>query len=235
MPEVVKGLADDTALQDDVAWPQNAFDADGKDLAKPVSALLRKLALLETKEDAEKGVGPVAGTPYSLQVITAGATSGAKVAGVAASSASFTGALASAWAAARQSQLPLQIALVAAGGLILAAGVIAVAIIVQSDVRARGSATDAVYRARAAVTTEFLRQAATKATPQAVPSPALALLNALSAFPGKVKVKSADGGEQRVTGIANRNEGLQIRLADGDWIRIADVTSFDTEGPATRR
>ncbi|MCA1702652.1 MAG: hypothetical protein LC808_05050 [Actinobacteria bacterium] len=138
MPEIAKSLAGDSATAA-VRWPKNAIDPDGKDLVEPVASLLRQLALLESKADVEAGVRPVGGTPYSLQVITAGATSGAKIAGVAASSSSFIGALGSAYAAYNAGELPLKIALVSAVALILAAGVISVALIVRGDVSARAA------------------------------------------------------------------------------------------------
>ena len=219
------GLAED-ATESDVRWPQNAVDAEGDDLVEPIATLLRKLALLETKEDVKKGVRPLRGTPHSLQVITAGATEASKVAGIAASSAAVTGAIASAWSAYLATELALKIALVAAAGVIVAAGVIAIAIIVRSDVGARADATVAEYRARAVISAEFLRQAAGNVVSEVAPGTSAALLHALAAFPDRLTVEAPDGGEQRVTGVALRSEGLQVRLASGDWIKIGDVTGF---------
>ncbi|TCO34669.1 hypothetical protein EV652_102737 [Kribbella steppae] len=60
---------------DKVQWPGKAVNASGDDLSGPVQQFLRDLRLLEKKSD----VATVFGTPASLQVITAGATSLGKV------------------------------------------------------------------------------------------------------------------------------------------------------------
>ncbi len=49
-----------------VRLPGKPVDPDGADLAAPIAGLLRELGVLETEEDAEKGVS-VTGTPQSLQ------------------------------------------------------------------------------------------------------------------------------------------------------------------------
>jgi hypothetical protein len=99
----------------------------------------------------------VSGTPYSLQVISAGALAFNKWWSSVVAVAGGGGAI---WAGVQayfaKQNTPVQVALVAASGVLGAVALLAIALIVRADVEARTQATTAEYAARKDVATVFL-------------------------------------------------------------------------------
>ena len=132
-----------------VQWP-----AGGDDLLPPTRSLLEDLNVLEKKDEK---VNPVR-TPESLQVITAGSTALSKT--IATLVAALGGgtviwaAVKGFWIAQGENQ---RIAYIGATALIVSAVVIALAIIVRSDVQGRAIASAAEYEARAKIANAFLQ------------------------------------------------------------------------------
>ena len=138
-----------------IQWPSAAVSSDD-DLGNPAAAFLVKLNLLE--KDGELDQVGLFATPPSLQVITAGGTALSK--GTAAAVAALGGGAAS-WAVVKGFWIAQpgdqRLAYIGAAAVIMAAVVIALALIVRSDVQARASATAAQYAARAKTAVAFLQ------------------------------------------------------------------------------
>ncbi|HEU4514133.1 MAG TPA: hypothetical protein VFR87_13590 [Nocardioidaceae bacterium] len=126
-----------------VRWPGKAYAAEADDLGEPLQQLLRDLHVLEEKGD-EKNLGPFRGTPYSVQVITAGAT-----------------ALGKGWAAV--------IGLVGGGGA-LAAGLTGLGYGSEEPLLA-ATFTAAQYEARAVISSALLGSANYNRPTAAAPTP----------------------------------------------------------------
>lgn len=143
-----------------IVWPA----ADG-DLLGPMQGVLEGIAVLETKEDqssAEKKENSLlsftqATTPYSLQVITAGALAfsqqAAKVVAGLGGVTAILAAIKGIWYTSNSTEAA---AMVGGAAFVLAALFVALAVIVRSDVQARSLAQAAEYQARARVAATFL-------------------------------------------------------------------------------
>lgn len=156
---------------DKVQWPGKAVDANGDDLSGPVQQFLRDLRLLEKKSD----VASVFGTPASLQVITAGATSLGKVwpsivAAIGGGSAIVTG-LMGFGVGPDGGNVVQRAAFTVSASLLASAVAIAIAIMVRADVNARSAASAAQFEARAAVTTAILSSSEFGRPVPAAPAP----------------------------------------------------------------
>jgi hypothetical protein len=160
-----------------VQWPGQPVSTD-KDLLAPTARFLRGLAVLENEpKDSNPEATAVssnrafAATPYSLQVITAGTLTFSKTAsrfvaglgglsGIAAAFSGFFGGLNSG----------PQAALLGGAALVLASALLAIAIIVRSDVIARSTAQAAEYQARGQIAAMFLETTAKPIPPAAMPA-----------------------------------------------------------------
>jgi hypothetical protein len=153
-----------------VLWPDAATTDSITDLAPPLRLLLIDLGICPTPEDADQEGFAKAGidVPPSVAIIEAGATEFSKasaaqfkalggVAGIAAVVAAF-------WKGA---SVDLRLVVVGGAAFVLAAALIAIAIIVSSDVRARGLGAAAQYDARSRVADAYLRGAVTLRQPPA--------------------------------------------------------------------
>jgi uncharacterized protein YaiE (UPF0345 family) len=161
-------------LMTDVKWPA----ADG-DLLKPTQEFLQGLAVLESdtdkndpnaKQDAALVPFKQATTPESLQVITAGSLAfsqqAAKIVTALGGSAAILAAIKAIWFT---STAPVMAAIIGGAAVVLAAVFISLAVIVRSDVQARGTAQAAEYEARGRIASTFL-QAAERAHPDSAAS-----------------------------------------------------------------
>lgn len=137
-----------------------------QDLVEPMQEVLEGIALLETKDDATKAADAenpllsftTSTTPYSLQVITAGALAfSQQAAKVVASLGGVTAILAAIKGIWYTSNSTEAAAMVGGAAFVLAALFVALAIIVRADVQARSLAQAAEYQARAQVAARFLR------------------------------------------------------------------------------
>ncbi|GAB2674031.1 hypothetical protein [Kribbella swartbergensis] len=159
-----------------VRWPGKAVNADGDDLSAPVQQFLVDLRLLEKKSESAN----LFGTPASLQVITAGATSLGKVwpmivAAFGGGSAILTGLMGFGVGtdeATGTANVVQRAVFTGSASLLASAVAIAIAIMVRADVNARSTASAAQFEARAAVTaailssSEFGRPVAAPPTPE---------------------------------------------------------------------
>jgi hypothetical protein len=229
-----------------VQLPGVPVDATGDDLAAPIVGLLRQLNMLETPTDVAEGVGPIKGTPQSLQVITAGVLTTTKLIGGITGVGGLGATIATAWGGLQAQELPWKIALIAAAAVLLSATIVALAIIIQSDVAGRSAATVAQYEGRAAVATSMLNASSTttcctsgKAGNAPAKRPALdengrrAMLIAIAAE--RTEVRFVDGTSfVEVNGVRRLDEGLQVRRIDGDWVSIERVAEFQPVESRTR-
>lgn len=140
-----------------VQWPGAAVNDGGLDLSAPLVGLLQQLNVLEKERELEVGPTAFGGTPASLQVITAGATSVTKwVSGI----ITALGGGATVWAALKGFWITTsevqRVAYIAAAAVVGSSLAIALALIVRSDVSARAVASAAEYAARAGVAKTFL-------------------------------------------------------------------------------
>jgi hypothetical protein len=142
----------------DLQIPGQAVKSDGSDLADPAQTLLRGLELLPEAGASQSTIGVVSGTPYSLQVISSGALTFNKWWSSVVALAGGGGAI---WAGTQayfaKQNTPVQVALVGASAVLGAFALLAVALIVRSDVTARSQTTNAQYAARAEVANIFLK------------------------------------------------------------------------------
>lgn len=213
-----------------IRWPGIAVDRDANDLRAPVEDLLLTTDLLASEEDEKTGVTPTA-TPYSLQVISAGALALSKIVAAAIASGSVAAAAAAVATFYKNEEVPLRVALVAATGVLLASAVFGIAIIVRSDVQARSRGTAAQYAARASVTCGFLTTAASvqgDGVPTSPPAqtsigPLLASLTGR----GELVVTNSLGEVGTVLALRQTPRGaLEVYMSQGDWVAASDVTTF---------
>jgi hypothetical protein len=126
-------------------------------------------------------------------------------------------------------------ALVVGGLLVIAAGAIAIAVIVAADARSLADATIAQMNGRTAIATALIEAAnqagaATAAGDTTAISTRDALLLAVSAFPGRLRISDSTGAPtEAVVGIRNTgDEGLRLLVESGDWIPVDKVRHFQT-------
>jgi len=127
----------------------------GQDIAPPLESLLQDLLILQTPADAQAN-GPLAGSGQSVAIIESTATALAKWWAAAIGALGGTTAVAAAVTHFWDSQTGgTRIAFVASTAGVIAAALIALAIIIGSDVRGRALGATGVYAARAEVTVAF--------------------------------------------------------------------------------
>jgi hypothetical protein len=138
-----------------VQWPGDAFAAKGDDLARPIRNLLEHLRLLEEEKPGD--VSFLGGTPASLQVITAGATSMSKwSAGIVTALGGSTVLIAGIKGLPGDADSMQRNVFLAALAVLLSAIVLAIAVMVRADLSARALASAAQYEARSMVAKTLL-------------------------------------------------------------------------------
>ena len=143
----------------DVQFPGVRVDPGGTDLAGPTATYLQELSLLESDADIAQGVSFIHGTPDSLQVISAGALSITKVVSGITATGGMAAVVAAIVRAFTASDVPVQVACIAAAAVVLASTIIAIALIVRCDVSGRAATTVAAYQARSQVAQQFMASA----------------------------------------------------------------------------
>lgn len=143
----------------DIKFPGNTYAPHATDLAAPTAELLRALGLLE----AANATATLGGTPESVQVIRAGATTLSKVTtgllaagGVAATWLSYVQLE---WQAAGET---VRVAGLIGLALIIAAVAFGIAMIVRADVLGRSQATAARIEAQGVLASRFLALTSTQ-------------------------------------------------------------------------
>jgi hypothetical protein len=178
----------------------------GDDLEAPVKALLQSVALLGN--DADQSTKSA--TPYSLQVIESGGLALSKLWATLIASVGGLSSLGALFAGFFSSQGPnRQMVLYGSAAVFLSATIIAVAIIVRSDVMARSHASSARLAARAQVVDAMINASASLCVPRASGTSELANVSLqLQAGPKAFRLSS---------------ETLEIELAEGAWAPVAKV------------
>ena len=134
-------------MADEVKIPSKAV-SEGADVVEPTRQLLRGVQLLGDSEHAGDGPGAVfGGPPQSVALIEAGATAAAKwwSAGAGAAIVVVWGSVV-AWFGGQE--VPVQVGVLGAAGIVTAALVLAVGYLLASDVRGRAGAAAATIDAR---------------------------------------------------------------------------------------
>ena len=149
---------------DPVKFPGAAVDPQGADLEAPLAQLLQGLGLLGKPEDlqgADGAASAFSGPPQSVAILEAGATAFSKwwTAAIAAlgGATAITAAANKFWLGTDSNT---HVALVAGAAFVIGAALIAIGLMVTSDVRARGEGQAALYQMRAHLASVFLRNTA---------------------------------------------------------------------------
>jgi len=142
-------------------FPADVVDDKGNDLVAPLQQILRGINVWATADElaqANDGKGAISGPPASVSIIEAGASALSKWWSVAIGAVGgitvITAAITKFWDSETGGE---RIAITASIAAVIAAGIVAIAIMVSSDVRGRAAGAVAQYEARAAVATTFLQ------------------------------------------------------------------------------
>jgi hypothetical protein len=143
-----------------VRFPAEARQDDGTDLSPPIVQLLQDIHVLAPGKALQSADGAQAvfnGPPQSVAIIEAGATAlGKWWATTLGAGAGLTGIVAAVKGIWGNEPEPVRVALVAGAAIVLSALSVAIAVIVNGDVRGRAAGSVAEYQARAQVATAFL-------------------------------------------------------------------------------
>lgn len=149
--------------------PSKAVASGGEDLVTPVRTLLESLYLLGTKDDVREAGAPATlfGPPASVAVIEAGATALSKWWAAGGSAALTAGWV---WAGTHwpTDQDTVRV-VIWTMGIFSAALVLAIGLLLATDVRSRGTAAAATIAARAAIADAVIAAAASAAVHRVVP------------------------------------------------------------------
>lgn len=163
-------------VTESTTWPGAPYSPDAGDFVVPLSAVLKALHVLEDPDEEEER--SVVNTPFSFQVITAGATAFSRNWSAIIGALGGAGAITSALKATGYGSAEPVLAAVftASAAVLLSATVISVALMVTSDVRARAAASAAQYAARATITSAMMTSSRygrpVAPTPPSPPAPA---------------------------------------------------------------
>jgi hypothetical protein len=212
----------------ELKWGQAASSAAAASVSLQELLVSGQFSATDPDRAEAVGAGWNASTPGSMQVIKSGALSitqwWVKVVGGAGGVAGVT-ALIGGVARSFVTEVgePLTITLIATGGFLLSATALALAMFIAGDLIARGAATAGRHAGRAQVIASFLTATG------ALPAEKISLSDALVAFPKKIKVKTDLYPEWNlVTGVQGDANTSQVRLENGDWILIGDITGYST-------
>lgn len=207
-------------------FPAKSVAADGADLGLPTANLLRSLGMLPTEGEVAGPSAAIRGTPDSVVVIEAGATTLSKF------WASGGGAVILAgWAAVRiwwsHVDTGVQGTVIWAAAIGTAAIAVGIAYIVGSDVRGRAAATVATLEARGRVAQAMIRESARLYMPEPAAATTAQLVPVL---PVQVVEWTARYGpdEQGWMASAMRVTGdeVEYRLAKGienAWVPATEI------------
>jgi hypothetical protein len=216
----------------------------GQDVSTPARALLEDLRLLHAKnaDVSSTETSATSRKPSSLGVIESDILEINKNwSRILAAGGALIGALGGgtgllAWG--KHAPAATQASLFLGASLIVASALIGIALIVRGDVSARTLSTQAHLAARATVASAFLDAAArsgtqgtkssTPETQGVVATTPDALVSALAHSHATVIVTATDQADGLVaTGLrSGPGTGTQVRVATGDWIDLAEVTTF---------
>ena len=234
-----------------LTWPRAARDVPATE-AVSLDVLLQALQLASKDEDRKaataRGIKWDAPTPASMQVIKSGTLgitkTGTKfVAGLGGGTGLLAVIAGTVTAFMDEVGEPVTVTLFAGAAVLLSAVVLALALFVSGDLQARGVATAARHAGRSEVASAFLNATATmpgsepRAPTAQATSMATDFLAAFTALPGKTQVTTRRYDTPTlVTAVARTPDDtqLQLKLANGDWVGVDEITRFTTE-PSSRR
>lgn len=233
-------MSDTTELR----WPK-ASD-EGNDLSVPLKTLLTDLGLGTTEAAARDSANVIESTTLAVTKVVTGIIAG--LGGVSV----IAGVLGGWWAEGKEHPA-LAIGIVASVAFVLGASVLALARVMDGDVRGRSAVTTQQVEARGVVAAAFIEQVgslirtperaapaagttpatgatgATETTTAAAPDPAATafaadLRAACAAFRPGLRVQTSAGWTE-VTAVERTTEGLRIQ-AGGDIVGPDEVTGF---------
>lgn len=144
-----------------VRFPEQALDATGTDIEPPLKELQQGLGILPDDKDMAKSgaAATFTGPPDSVAIIEAGATALSKWWSVVIAALGGTAVITAAATKFWSGQAPeVRVGLIGGMAGLLIAALIAISVIVSSDVKARGQGTVAMYTARATIAAQFLQE-----------------------------------------------------------------------------
>jgi hypothetical protein len=225
------------ASDGEVQWPGNAV-SQKSDLAAPAVELLHQLKLLPDPSEDDLRKGPISAAinpPDSLQIIESSALAINKGWAAIVAAVGGGGALATALGGFYGGQPNgVKQAMIWGAAVVLAASVLAIALIIRSDVSGRAAATVATYRARADVVDVFLKLAAgaqvhknsENSHASDTPTPQQSLLATLAGT-GKLKVRLASEDTfHHVSSAIKSDHGIQLKIG-GVLAPIDNVKDFE--------
>jgi hypothetical protein len=204
--------------------PAKYINEAGDDFASPLAAVLQGIGLLgQDNKDSKEG----------LNELQEGALSFSKWLGGLAGAGGLAGVVTAIVGAFSSAHEPTRVALVSGGSLIAVAAVIALALVVQGDARARAASTVAQYEARSQISSAFLTLTSSLLNPSAAATKngSSSLLFGFAPPPTRLRVKAKDHDkEMSVTGVRRTSDGeVQVKLDDGDWVPESDVETFHVD------
>jgi hypothetical protein len=206
-----------------VRFPGQARQDDGTDISPPIVQLLQDLHVLAPGTELEKADGAQAtfhGPPQSVAIIEAGATAlGKWWATTLGAGAGLTGIIAAVKGIWGNEPELVRVALVAGAAIVLSALSVAIAVIVNGDVRGRAAGAVAEYQARAQVATAFLAASAGGSKSAAVQATDGYLVSTgiQGRYEGKVKGSLA---YQAVTGFRVDQDGRSEIKVGNEWVPV---------------
>lgn len=147
-------------MEQDVRFPQQSINPEAKDVVSPLKEILQGLSVLPSDADMAKSgaAATFSGPPDSVAIIEAGATASSKWWSVAIAALGGTAVISAAATSFWNGQATdVRVGLIAGIAALLVAAVIAVAVIISSDVRGRAQGAAAQYAARASVANHFMQ------------------------------------------------------------------------------
>lgn len=220
------------------AVPCGAFSTDGKDVSQPLANLLDSVQLLQAPTPLDKNTtaGLIDSTTLELTKQIK------KLVTLVGGGAAVLGGASTVWAGVKDK--PTLAAVAAAGvAVVLASSFLALAMVMNGDVRGRAAVTAQHIEARGYVASAFLEtlcccdkhtKASVAEQPKASTPASRAieteLRTALATFGTKLTVEPDSGASGTVTGcLWDDKHGLRLRLSTGDLVDLAEVTGFSVD------
>jgi hypothetical protein len=230
-----------------VQWPSDLVDEKGSDLGHPLHNLLHQMDLIGTDADESKTKGAGAAfdsPPASIAILEAGATAATKwwsagMTALAAAGLTLELILAKATGFFNGQGAAVRATIIAGSALVVAAVVIAVAVMIQADLRARGQGMAATYQARASVAEAFIAEAARLPQPQSDAAPAgqLALRDVaalLGAAAGRFRAQPKGHGVEEVAGFRYHDGKVEVRIGES-YYDFDALEYFEADGALRTR
>lgn len=238
-------VLDSSKLNGPVMWPKSLTDGSITDLSVPLALLLIDLGICPKPEDMDKDGLKKQGNevPASVAIIEAGATQFSVAAGKFvkwAGAVLVAGGSAVTFLSRHWQNEGAAVRSAAIGGtlLVAAAALIALSIIVSSDVRARGHGAAAQYHARAQIAEAYLRGAVQLAStaPSVAGQPVGAIdKNTLAILVGaltnggiRVRLKNGDSPTADGFRFHDGTGEIEVHCGSNDWRVVSEIKEFES-------